>query len=298
MNADNRHLKIVQFLVKEIENNIGEQLNISKLASSVNLSTWHLQRLFKSLLGESLGNYIKGRKHTYAAKLLKETEQSIIDIAYSVGFNSHEAFSRSFKVYYESTPIEFRKSGPKVQLKKKPILSSELLNHLLNEVVQSPIIVELQHNELVGRKTIVPSPLLGSNGYNAHLFPFWMSFLKELNKESSLNPPEQFFGIIGSESGDFVEESIDYIAAVPTFEKENSLTETINVAIPKSLYAAFTVTGKCDSIDKTVDFIYGLWLSNSKYKRGKGSDFVIFDSHFDFRKPDSKIKYYVPIIPI
>ena len=104
------HLKEIQGLVDHIESHLAEEINVLGLAKSLKISPWHFQRLFKSLVGDSLGSYIRGRRLSRAAQLLRDSNSSIIDIALEVGFNSHEAFSRSFKTQYEVTPKEFRNS--------------------------------------------------------------------------------------------------------------------------------------------------------------------------------------------
>ena len=45
------HLNMIQSLVDSIEENVGYDVNIITLAKSFELSPWHFQRLFKSIVG-------------------------------------------------------------------------------------------------------------------------------------------------------------------------------------------------------------------------------------------------------
>ena len=45
-----------------------------------------------------------------AKKLLKDTNQSIVEIAYHLGFNDQSHFSNTFKRYVDITPKKYRES--------------------------------------------------------------------------------------------------------------------------------------------------------------------------------------------
>jgi AraC family transcriptional regulator len=76
-----KDLTLISNLVDQIEENLSDEVDIVSLAKSFDISPWHFQRLFKSLVGDSLGGYVRGRRLTRAAQLLLDTESSIIDIA-------------------------------------------------------------------------------------------------------------------------------------------------------------------------------------------------------------------------
>ncbi len=124
----------VKQVVENIENNIENDLDIKSLAKEYSLSPWHFQRLFKGIVGDSLGGYMRGRRLTRGAELLLESELDIIDIAVEVGFGSHEAFTRSFKKQFSQTPKEFRKLSPKVIPNRKPYLNKELQDYIFNGI--------------------------------------------------------------------------------------------------------------------------------------------------------------------
>ncbi|OUR74720.1 AraC family transcriptional regulator, partial [Arcobacter sp. 31_11_sub10_T18] len=85
-----KHLEMIQDLVDKIEKDVSYDVNILSLSNSFDISPWHFQRLFKSIVGDSLGSYTRGRRLSLAATMLQTTKLSIVDIAFEVGFNSHE----------------------------------------------------------------------------------------------------------------------------------------------------------------------------------------------------------------
>jgi len=100
--------QLISSLIDEIENEVSGKVSINKLSDTVGLSPWHLQKVFKKAIGETLGKYIRNKNLVRSAKMLKETDFGILDIAIDSGYSSHEAFTRSFKCFYGMTPKEFR----------------------------------------------------------------------------------------------------------------------------------------------------------------------------------------------
>lgn len=60
---------------------------------------------FKEKCGVSIGKYIRQRKLSRSATLLKLTSQSVTDIAFRMGFDSVQSYSREFKKHLASIPI-------------------------------------------------------------------------------------------------------------------------------------------------------------------------------------------------
>ena len=55
-------------------------------------------------------SHIKGHRMEQAARLLRETERSVADIAQAVGYDSPSRFSAAFKETYGVLPREYRRS--------------------------------------------------------------------------------------------------------------------------------------------------------------------------------------------
>lgn len=64
-------------------------------------------------------DYLRRRKLAFALKEVRDSEKSILDIAFNYGFLSHEAFTRAFKTTYGVTPSEYRKNPKPVVLRTK-----------------------------------------------------------------------------------------------------------------------------------------------------------------------------------
>lgn len=88
---------IIISVLEQIEKNIEERIDIEKLVVITGYSRRSLQDFFKEKCGVSIGKYIRQRKLSRSATLLKLTSQSVTDIAFRMGFDSVQSYSREFK---------------------------------------------------------------------------------------------------------------------------------------------------------------------------------------------------------
>jgi len=292
-----KHLEMIQNLVDTIEENVGEDINVIELSQTFNLSPWHFQRLFKTLVGDSLGGYIRGRRLSRGADMLLQTPLSIIQIAFEVGFSSHESFTRSFKSYFNFSPKNFRKERPSVLLNTKPQLNDALLAHITDGMNQEPTIVDVDEQYIIGFDTQIPSPFHDREEICEYVATQWFALFEREN-EIPHATKHTYYGLSVSESGTFTETMLRYIAGVPV-SSYNSIAEGMKVYhLPKQKVAMFdTKTNIGDDVTKrTIDYIYGYWLANSKYQRAQGDDYELFENVVDFRTGDFSSKYVIPII--
>jgi AraC family transcriptional regulator len=90
---------------------LDEDLSLAALANQTGLSAFHLHRLFSAAAGETPKQFTLRLRLGRAAALLLTTEDSVLDIALSCGFQSHEAFCRAFRKRFEMTPSAYRERG-------------------------------------------------------------------------------------------------------------------------------------------------------------------------------------------
>jgi len=81
---------------------------IQDLAVECNLSESHLQHLFKESTGLGLGRMLADQRMQRAAKLLEQTNLSIKEIAWTVGYEHTSSFTRAFERHFREAPRCFR----------------------------------------------------------------------------------------------------------------------------------------------------------------------------------------------
>lgn len=81
---------------------------VAELAQRLNVSADHLERSFKKHMGLKVSSYILQEKLKQAQELLRDTNESIADIAHILAFQSAAHFSRCFKDYAGISPSQYR----------------------------------------------------------------------------------------------------------------------------------------------------------------------------------------------
>lgn len=113
----------IQIIVDEfdkcIKNYNGEALTLRPLSRRLGYSEFYTTRKFKEISGMQFRDYLRHRKLAFALKAVRDSQKSILDIAFDYGFSSHEAFTRAFKGTYGITPSEYRKKPKPVVLRTK-----------------------------------------------------------------------------------------------------------------------------------------------------------------------------------
>lgn len=101
---------VIQNIKAYIEKNYMSDISLSGLASTFYLSKEHLSRLFKKETGQNLFSYIMELKLEEAKRLLTETDRTLDDIAFSLGFSNGNYFSKVFKKNIGISPNNYRTS--------------------------------------------------------------------------------------------------------------------------------------------------------------------------------------------
>lgn len=135
------YLQIIQETVDYIEENLAEPLQGKDLSHNSFLSEFHFNRLFKSVVGLSPKQYILHRKMAVAQSRLAYTNDSLIQIAYDLGFEYPEVFSRAFKKQFGISPRQYRFSKPNVPTAPKAeLIARELMNYQGSLVVKADFV--------------------------------------------------------------------------------------------------------------------------------------------------------------
>src|ERR1700730_13139993 len=92
-------------VLDHIHENLGEELSLSQLAGIAHFSEYHFHRIFRSLMGEALNEFITRLRLERAIWMLRHTPgYDLTAIAVECGFNSLSNFSRTFKKYFDVSP--------------------------------------------------------------------------------------------------------------------------------------------------------------------------------------------------
>ena len=92
-----------------------EPLDVAAVAAVAHVSEAHFSRCFRSVFGETPHRYLQRRRVERSMFLLRDTDRSVTEICFDVGFSSLGTFSRTFRQIVGEPPSDYRQNhGPMV----------------------------------------------------------------------------------------------------------------------------------------------------------------------------------------
>jgi YesN/AraC family two-component response regulator len=103
-------LEFINKAIEAVEASMSDpEFDIKTFASNMAVSPSTLLRKMKAITGESSDKFIRSLRLKRAAQLLQDSQLSVTEICYEVGFSSQKHFSATFKKQFEQSPSDYRK---------------------------------------------------------------------------------------------------------------------------------------------------------------------------------------------
>lgn len=226
-------------LIDFVEGHLEDDLDVASLAPELGTTEYHLRRMFSSLAGMPLSEYIRRRRMSVAAaEVLGDGD--LLSIAVRYGYGSTEAFGRAFRsVHGVSVGDVKRNGGP---LRTQPKLRFRLT--VEGNVTMDTRITDRPAFRLIGHSARVP---LIHEGINAHIQAHIASLSATEHarlKALSNTEPAGLLQVSADVDPDYAEGSeLTYmhgVAVTDTTHVDDSL-DTID--IPAGTWAVFRTTG-------------------------------------------------------
>ena len=100
--------EMLQSLVRLMEENIDDSgFNVNKMCEMVHLSHMHFIRKVRQLTGKTPSELLKSFRMKRAQDLLAQQKVTISEVAYQVGYDLPNSFSRVFRQEFGMTPTEY-----------------------------------------------------------------------------------------------------------------------------------------------------------------------------------------------
>ncbi|MFJ4840786.1 GyrI-like domain-containing protein [Streptomyces sp. NPDC088746] len=155
-------ISVLNQLVDLVEEHLAEDLDVEGLAGGLGTTEYHLRRMFSSLAGMPLSEYVRRRRMTVAAAEVVRGEADLLSIAVRHGYGSTEAFGRAFRAVHGAGPRDVRRDGG-------PLRTQPRLRFRLTVEGSTPMetrLVDRPGFRLVGHAARVP---LIHQGVNPHI---------------------------------------------------------------------------------------------------------------------------------
>ncbi len=97
----------IRIVCEYIEAHFADNISLSQLAGLVNISAFHLARLFRRHIGMPPHTYLENVRIRHVERLLFD-DMPLADIAFVTGFSSQSHLNKTFKRFIGTTPGEYR----------------------------------------------------------------------------------------------------------------------------------------------------------------------------------------------
>ncbi|MFZ5518590.1 MAG: response regulator [Candidatus Zhuqueibacterota bacterium] len=100
--------KFLQRVIKTIEENIHDSdFGVESLSQAVRMNRVQLYRKIKSLTNQTVNDFIRILRLKRAAQLLEQSNLTVTEIAYEVGFSDSSNFARDFRKHFGKPPSAY-----------------------------------------------------------------------------------------------------------------------------------------------------------------------------------------------
>ena len=272
----------VQKAIWFIENNYRSDISLTVVADAVSLSKFHMVRAFGLCTGHSVNGYIRLRRLSEAAKDLAGGSASVLDTAFSVGYGSHEAFTRAFRQHFGMTPDQLRKARTletldlvePIKMKEEPY--SELSDPTF--VTGEPLlIVGLKHRYNDQTSAAIPSQ--------------WQEFAPHIGHMPHQKGDVAFGVCCNSDD----EGNMDYIAGAEVTVMDDLPADLDGIRITPQTYAVFEHSGHISDIRRTWASIFATWLPASGKEIVDAPQFERYDDRFDPLTGNGVVEIWIPV---
>ncbi|MDR3057099.1 MAG: AraC family transcriptional regulator [Prevotella sp.] len=275
------YTKRINIVIEYIGNHLNNEMDLKELAEISNFSEYHFHRIFKAIIGESIGTFVVRMRVETAARLLRYTTLSVQDIAYNVGYGAPSSLTKVFRQFYNISPTDYRNN--KSYRIMKPLQTSSDIK------LKDPKVVELEPKKAIYVRLQGNYQTIDYGGAFSKLW----SFVKE-NKLFTAGIEHLTMG----HDDPHVTDSDKLITDVClVIHKDVSPRGEISVRdVAGGKFLVFTYVGPYDNLFNVFDTIYR-WIPENGYELRMEQGFEKYLNHPGKTTPDKlKTEIYIPII--
>lgn len=268
-------------VIEYIHNNLDSKIDIQTLANISNFSLFHFHRICSALLGEPIGSYVTRTRIETSANMLRNSETTIENIGYNVGFETPSSFSKAFKNHFGISPSTYRKD------KSFKIKTSNIMKTPLN-IKKAKIITLENQNCLYYRMHGAYQSLDYGKA--------WGLLWGQVKAQKLFTKGIQHFGLPHDDPKVTDKDKIRYDACLIIHKDAEPFGEVGVKTLKGGKFAMFLYQGSYKNFAQVYDYIFNECLLNNDYELRDEPVMERYISHPD-RVAEEKLKteFYFPI---
>jgi len=254
-----RHSQIANDVMHYIYRYISTDINLDELSINLNISKFHMHRVFKEEFGQNIYETIKAIRLQKAASLLLTNKSSTIsNVARNCGYTSQAAFIRVFKEMFKTTPKRWRNGEYKELFLRKSLKKFQIKPEIFRFKSRKAYYIRhtgtKQEFDNSWEKLNTWALIKGYKNFNKINFFHDNLVLKEFEKSR-------------------------FVSAL-TFDEELVDDSFPYLTMPEQICAKFSFKGSKKEFVDFIFWVYFDWLINSGYEANTEPSFVIYKNDF------------------
>jgi len=284
-------IEVLNHLVDEIEAHLGDEADVDALAARLGTTGYHARRMFSSLAGMPVSEYVRRRRMTVAASDLIGGDD-LLTIAVRYGYGSTEAFGRAFRAVHGASHGDVRRDGG-------PLRSQPQLRFRLTVEGSTPMdarIAERPAFRLIGHAARVP---LIHEGINPHIQAHIASLPIEEHarlKQLSDTEPAGLLQVSADVDPDYAQGSdLTYLHGVAITADTDVPADLDAIDVPAGAWAVFRTSGAYPAaLQSTWAATATEWFPSNPWRLRPGPSIVaVLDRAEDFSTATTEL--WLPI---
>jgi AraC family transcriptional regulator len=274
------YIQSVYKVILYIERNYHEELTLEELSKIASFSKYHFHRIFKSIIGETVGEYVRKVRLQNSTRKLSTSNQNITQIALDIGYETNASFSKAFKERFGVTPKEFSKN-----LKSKQ-----------RTIMIEPKIIELEPIEVLYIRKVGDYTKVAGEAWESIMsfaYPQKIEFKKNL-----MGKDAQMFGIGHDDPSITPKNELRYDACISYDDKSVKPRGEIGVkTIDGGRYIKYLHKGAYEGLKESYQKVMD-WIIENNYTIANKPPFEKYLNRDPRRtKPENlKTEIYIPVI--
>lgn len=275
-------------LILWVESSLHLNIGVEDVIIKSGYSKRHIQYIFKEMCGRGVSSYIKDRRLSRAAGLLRLTNKSVIDICNIYFFKSPQSFSRSFKNKFGISPSKYRSN------------QDWLLNNYTgrytrqNKVKSTIVFIDDEYLLLVDNKKFYLNMdfIYNSNDKpHGHKPDGLVSYLKCNIKSKVINKLCKVLYVVKPNNNNYDTIEVD-VSVFKRIHTSNSIGAT---NILGGYFCMFSFNGTWDDYYHFSDSVYTTELPRLGLNKRNSYDFEIYKSDCHHNENFISVDFYIPI---
>lgn len=254
----NIHHQAIHQVCRYIDQNLFNELDATVFYRISNLSKYHFRRVFTSVTGENIGNYIYRLRLEYIAHLLINTQMTLNEICQHTNYQSKGSLAKAFRKHFGMSTSEYKQqfSGQISAIDRQQDIGLVPEIRKIQEI--SAICLSVADNY----KTIENYTLI------------WYQLLEYQQK--STKGADRFISISLDDPLITPIEQCRFYIGITTSERDKTNGKFSLITLPQGIYAIFRFKGSYTLLQNFYREIYERWLLQNGYRQKGTMSFEMY----------------------